>query len=70
VDGIQRSIAANSFSGTNGDFVFSGTFDSPTTVHGTVGITNLYLGCPAPDQYWTVGPYSWTATWQDASQPS
>jgi hypothetical protein len=71
VDGIQRSIADNSFSGTNGDFIFSGTFDSPTTAHGTVGITNLYLGCPAPNEHWTAaGPYSWTATWQDASQPS
>jgi hypothetical protein len=69
-DGIQRPIASNSFSGSNAPLDFSGTFDSSTSAHGTVGVTNLYPGCLPPVGNVTAGPNSWTATRQDASQPS
>jgi hypothetical protein len=53
-------IANGQFSRT-GSFYFNGTFDSPTTAHGTEGLNNLNTyGCG----YWTLGPFSWTATWQ------
>ena len=50
-----------------GSVYASGTFDSPTTAHGTDGVSSLYVyDCG----YVTAGPWSWTATWQDASQPA
>jgi hypothetical protein len=53
-----------SFTGT---LYASGTFDSPTTAHGTDGVSSLYVyNCG----YVTGGPWSWTATWQDSSQPA
>jgi hypothetical protein len=70
LDGTQRSIESKSFSANNYGVIYSGTFDSTTGAHGTVNLTDFYIGCPAPDVYVTAGPYSWTATWQDASQPS
>jgi hypothetical protein len=51
-------IANGQFAKT-GSFYFSGTFDSSTTAHGSVGLNNYYVsGC-----YLTGGPFTWTATW-------
>ena len=59
-------IVNNQFSFTGSNYA-SGTFDSPTSAHGTDGLNNYYsLGCG----YLTVGPNHWTATWQNSSQPT
>lgn len=70
VDGTQRSIESKSFSANNYGVIYSGTFDSPTGAHGTVNLVDFYIGCGGANDYVTAGPYSWSATWQDASQPS
>jgi len=58
-------IVNNQFSFT-GSYYASGTFDSETSAHGTDGLNSFYIyGCG----YVTGGPWSWTATWQDSSQP-
>jgi hypothetical protein len=51
-------IVAGQFSKT-GPYYYSGTFDSPTTAHGTVGLNN---DCSLGSCY-TDGPYTWAATW-------
>lgn len=61
----QTPIATKSFSFSDGPFYFSGTFDSPTSAHGTVGVQVLPSSCGEVSS----GPQPWTATWQDASQP-
>jgi len=59
-------IVNNQFSMT-GSFYASGTFDSETSAHGTVGLNSYYMvSCG----YVTVGPFDWTATWQNSSQPA
>ena len=47
---------------------FSGTFDSPTTAHGTAELLAT-IRCPGSSQNQNVdvGPFSWTAAWQSAS---
>lgn len=51
----------------SGSFYASGTFDSKTTASGTTGLDDYYIsGCG----YVYGGPWSWTATWQDSSQPA
>ncbi|MHB8060196.1 MAG: hypothetical protein ACYDHO_05120 [Gaiellaceae bacterium] len=69
-DGIDRPVDSSSFSGSNLPLDFSGSFDSSTSAHGTVGVTSLYTLCDSPNEHFTGGPYSWTATWKDASQAS
>jgi len=53
-------IVAGQFSKT-GTYYYSGTFDSPTTAHGTVGLNNYCTGYPS--SCYTGGPYTWAATW-------
>jgi hypothetical protein len=59
-------IVNNQFSMT-GSFYASGTFDSTTSAHGTVGLNSYYMGSCG---YVTVGPFDWTAAWQNSSQPA
>jgi hypothetical protein len=59
-------IVSNQFS-FSGTFYASGTFDSTTSAHGTLGLSSFYIsGCGSVSG----GPYSWTATWQNSSQPT
>ncbi len=59
-------ITGNAFSFT-GAFYASGTFSSQTTVSGTDGLNNLYI--PQCGGYVSSGPWSWSASWYDSSQP-
>ena len=46
---------------------FSGTFDSPTTAHGTAELlATIQCGGAIHFQNVDLGPFSWTATWQNA----
>jgi len=58
--GHNTPIVNGQFSQT-GAFYYSGTFDSPTTAHGTVGLNNYCTGYPS--SCYTGGPYTWAATW-------
>jgi subtilisin family serine protease len=59
------SIANNQFS-FSGSMYASGTFDSPTSAHGTDGFDNhLIPGCGTV----TAGPWTWTANWQNEGAP-
>ena len=56
----------------NGKFKFtgayyaSGTFSSPTSASGMLGLSYFYIpGCG----YVSGGPYSWSATWRSSAQP-
>ncbi len=60
-------IASNQFSFT-GTFWASGTFDSATAAHGQDGLSSFYIA--ACGKSVSGGPWSWTATWQDSSQPT
>jgi hypothetical protein len=62
----KPAITNNSFSRT-GSYYFSGTFTSSTSASGSAGLSNHYI---YPCGYVTGGPWSWTATWQNSSQPS
>ena len=42
---------------------FSGTFDSPTTAHGTASLSWI-LGAHCNPSSGTTGPFTWTAAWQ------
>jgi len=58
-------ITNNQFS-FSGPFYASGTFHSATTASGTDGLDSLYIpGCG----YVSGGAWSWSATWQNDSQP-
>ncbi len=58
-------ITNNQFS-FSGPLYASGTFHSATTASGTDGLDSLYIpGCG----YVNGGPWSWSATWQNDSQP-
>jgi hypothetical protein len=57
--GHNTPIVNGQFSQTSA-FYYSGTFDSPTTAHGAVGLNNY---CTGPSSCYTGGPYTWTATW-------
>jgi len=47
---------------------FTGTFDSPTTAHGTAKLwTTIKCGGAIHFQDVALGPFSWTAAWQSAS---
>lgn len=62
----QEPISNDQFSFT-GSFYASGTFHSETTASGQDGLDNFYIsGCG----YVSSGPWSWSATWRDSSQPS
>lgn len=59
-------IAGNQFSFT-GAFYASGTFNSQTTASGTDGLDQFNIsGCGLVSG----GPWSWSATWQNSSQPT
>jgi len=60
-------ISGSSFS-FSGSFYASGTFDSETSAHGTDGLSNFYSSLCGG--YVSGGPWSWTAIWQDSSQPT
>ncbi len=51
----------------SGAFYASGTFTSETTASGTDGLSSYYV--PACDIFVSGGPWSWDATWQNATQP-
>ncbi len=59
-------ITNNQFS-FSGSYYASGTFSSATTASGVTGLTNY-------DSYWcgtiSGGPWDWSATWTDSSQPT
>ena len=58
-------IVNNQFS-FSGPFYASGIFDTITSAHGTDGLNSYSItGCGTVSG----GPWNWTATWQDASQP-
>jgi hypothetical protein len=46
---------------------FSGTFDSPTTAHGTAELIATIRCGSSQNQIADMGPFSWTAAWQSAS---
>jgi hypothetical protein len=72
-NGNPKPVAANSFSTSPPGFYFSGTFDSPTSAHGTVGLEHETVRCDSAltgSVMVSTGAQVWTATWQDASQPS
>jgi len=48
-------------------FYASGIFDTSTTAHGTTGLTNFPL---CTGTVLNGGPWNWSATWKDNSQPS
>jgi serine protease len=51
----------------SGSFYASGAFSSSTNASGTDGLSNFDIpGCGIV----TGGPWSWSATWQDSSQPT
>jgi hypothetical protein len=58
-------IVNNQFSFT-GSLYASGTFDSPTTAHGTDGLNNMQIIICG---YVSIGPLEWTATWLDSTPP-
>jgi RHS repeat-associated protein len=59
-------IAGNQFSFT-GAFYASGTFNSQTTASGSDGLDRFNIpGCGLVSG----GPWSWSATWQNSSQPT
>jgi hypothetical protein len=66
-----NAIEGGSFSGSvptlSGAGTFSGTFDSPTSAHGWVRDSEV-IGVPCNGSF-DSGQVSWTATWQDATQP-
>ena len=60
-------IAGNQFSFNVDGFYASGTFDSATSAHGTDGLSSFYIaGCGTVNG----GPWDWTATWTNSSQPA
>jgi hypothetical protein len=60
------AIVSDQFS-HSGPFYFSGTFHTTTTASGTEGLNNFELsGCGTVSG----GPWSWTASWVNSSQPS
>jgi hypothetical protein len=58
-------ITNKNFSFT-GAFHASGTFDTLTTAHGSMGLTDFQL---CAGTVITAGPWSWSATWQNNNQP-
>jgi len=63
---VTEPIAANQFS-FSGAFYANGTFDSATSAHGTDGLSSFDIsGCGLVSG----GPWSWTATWKNSSQPA
>lgn len=59
------AIINNQFSFSGGLYA-SGTFDSTAAAHGTTGLNSVGPLC---GYYWTGGPWNWSATWQNGSQP-
>ena len=60
-----QMITNNQFSFT-GTFYASGTFDSATAAHGTDGLSYFNIGCGTISG----GPWAWSATWQNSTQPA
>jgi hypothetical protein len=59
-------IQGGAFSFT-GSFFAAGTFQSETSASGVTGLDHHYLpGCG----WVSGGPWSWSATWQNSSQPT
>ena len=65
---VPSAITNNQFS-FSGTYYASGTFDSVSSAHGTDGLNNFYTS-ECGGGYLTAGPWSWTATWQNSSQPA
>ena len=63
---VPEPIVNDQFSFT-GSFYASGTFNSDTSASGTDGLNSFNIpGCG----FVSGGPWDWTATWQNSSQPS
>ena len=63
---VPVAIVNNYFS-FNDSFYANGRFDSTVNGYGTVGMNHYYIaGCG----YIVGGPYSWTAGWENETQPS
>jgi subtilisin family serine protease len=62
----DAAILSNQFS-FSGPFYVSGTFGSSTTASGTTGLSSFGPVC---DEYWDGGPWSWSTTWQNSTQPT
>jgi C1A family cysteine protease len=63
---LLEPIVSDHFS-FSGAFYGNGTFSSSTSCSGTTGLVNFYIsGCG----YVSGGPWSYTATWQGATQPA
>ena len=60
-------ITNKSFSFT-GSFYATGTFDTATSAHGTDGLNNYFS--TTCQRTFNGGPWSWTATWKNSSQPA
>jgi hypothetical protein len=59
-------ISNKQFAFINYFFSGSGTFTAPTTANGSNRINQVYIsGCG----YVSGGPWAWSATWRDSSQP-
>jgi hypothetical protein len=65
---VLDPIVNKNFSFNDMGYYASGTFDTATSSHGTVGLTDYYIaGCG----YVTVSPaVAWTAAWVDSTQPA
>ncbi len=65
---VLDPIVNKNFSFNDMGYYASGTFDTATSSHGTVGLNSYYIaGCG----YVTVSPaVAWTATWVNSTQPS
>jgi hypothetical protein len=62
-----------SYTGIGGFFYLNGAFDSATSAHGTARVSGNYNCGPSFTgglRPFDTGQRPWTATWQDASQPS
>ncbi len=63
---IVEPIVGNHFS-FSGPLYASGTFDSTTSAHGTDGLSSFSISGCGPV---SGGPWDWTATWINSSQPA
>jgi serine protease len=65
--GSVNPIANNSFADTDGAFIYSGTFSSSTAASGDEELIDFNIdGCGLVSG----GPWNWTASWKDNSQPT
>jgi hypothetical protein len=59
------SIVNHQFS-FGGTFYASGTFDTATSAHGTLGLSSFYI----PNCGYLTDSFSWTSTWLNSNQPT